>query len=135
MTRQSQRIAIDLAAQLDHVRKEIVLERTAEIVAATPVDTTWARSNWVPYVGEPPTAPNGSPDDVGAAASAQQSAIAAVIANRDPEAELGLANNAPYIQQLNEGSSPQAEAEFVEHAIERADERVKQRWMAKKIEL
>jgi hypothetical protein len=38
------------------VEKQIVrltLEATANFVQATPVDTGWARANWVPQIGTP----------------------------------------------------------------------------------
>lgn len=132
---QASRICLNLAEQLRDVAKDIVIERVAQVVEATPVDTTWARANWIATVGEPPSGPAGSPDAIAAAQSAQQAGIAAVLSSQDPDAKLGIANMVPYILQLNAGSSPQAEANFVEHAFERADEIVKQRWMARKIEL
>lgn len=132
---QSERIALNLAAELNQLRTEIILERTAELIEATPVDTSWARANWIPSVGEPPTEPVGSPNDVGAAQNAQAAGIAAVLANRDGEAELAVTNHVGYLEQLNKGTSPQAEANFIEHAIEKADNTVMARLQTRKVEL
>lgn len=132
---QADRIALNLAEQLHELRKDIILERTSQLVDSTPIDTMYARSNWIPTVGDGPSGPVGTPDNVGAAQSAQQVGIAAVMASRDAEAEMNVTNHVDYVEQLNKGSSPQAEANFVEHAIERADAIVMARWQAKQVEL
>ena len=132
---QAERIALNLAEQLHELRKDIVLERTSQLVDATPIDTSYARANWIAAVGDGPSGPIGTTDNPSAAQAAQQAGIAAVMTSRDPEAEMGVTNHVDYLEHLNKGSSPQAEANFVEHAIERADAIVMARWQSKDVEL
>ena len=108
--------------------KVITLDAHANLVEDTPRRTGWARSNWVPSIGSPAkldgTPPKG--DDAAAAearqrASAAQSGIAQVVAAyKLPLGRIYISNNVPYITRLNEGSSKQAPAGFVQSAILRA---------------
>lgn len=106
---------------IELVMKRIVLDVVANLVRAparggTPVDTGWARANWVPRIGQPVTATDGSRESV--SQGAQQSGLAAVATGyklvRGP---VWISNNVPYILQLNDGSSQQAPAGFVQAAI------------------
>lgn len=97
-----------------------------EVSAATPVDTTWARSNWLGSVGTP---------DERAIPNLRREQKLAQVGGRQGEAAAGRAvlaryklsdgaayivNSVPYIVELNSGSSTQAPTAFVQLAIERA---------------
>lgn len=93
---------------------------TAELIEATPVDTGWARANWVPAIGSPfdVDAPNdGEGIAVDSRRGDQQRGTASVLAYRLSNGPVYISNNVPYITSLNEGSSSQAPAAFVQSAI------------------
>lgn len=103
--------------------KKIVLDGTSNLIEDTPRDLGWARNNWIPEIGPGPGDPVGSRDDagVGAASAAQQQGIAAIaVTYKLGMGIITITNNVPYIVYLNEGSSQQAPAGFVQAAIFRA---------------
>ncbi len=100
----------------------LTLNVTANLVETTPVDTGWARANWVPKIGTPRTR------TAGTRAAAENGKI-----DRSPQTDgllsvlgykLGpsifISNNVPYIKKLNAGSSSKAPAAFVQSAVLRA---------------
>lgn len=100
------------------VREMVALaaEVQSNLIADTPVDTGWARANWVVTVGQPAQQAIGSK-----AAVTQAAAAGAVLANYTFEqGSIFLTNNVQYIQRLNDGWSAQAPTLFVQAAIERA---------------
>lgn len=104
--------AVVMASLAAHVEDEIVRVTTnvqAKLIEATPVDTSFARSNWTPSVGAPAegTVPIG------------RNLVAAAIKYRLEFGSAFLTNNAKYIQRLNNGSSTQAPSGFVEQSIAR----------------
>ncbi len=102
-----------------------------EVVLATPVDTGKARSNWQVGVGAPaegvvsPYAP-GKRLGIGETGNANGAINAgmAVIRYSDPDQPLFISNNVEYIGKLNDGSSAQSGAQFIERAFDRARVRV-----------
>lgn len=105
----------------ERVVRVIVLDATANLIEDTPVDTGWARANWIPSIGAPPSQPAGSPTDVGAARAAQQQGVAQIAVGYTLEqGNVNITNNVSYIRPLNEGSSSKAPAMFVQSAIARA---------------
>ncbi len=87
----------------------------SRLVEATPVDTGRARGNWLPSIGAPRT------DEVDARDAAAAVDEAVQTFNPAPEFPvMYLANNLPYIGVLNNGSSKQAPAGFVESSIDAA---------------
>lgn len=84
------------------------------VVISTPVDTGFARANWRPSLNTPTSTPVSFLDPTGAATIARIELIA-------HQFRLGnqafLTNRAPYIEDLNDGSSPQAPANYVNVAI------------------
>lgn len=98
--------------------RRLALGTLDRLVDATPVDTGHARSNWVLSVGTPFTGVDGSKDAVSEAA--QDAGRAAVSKYRLSQGPVLLSNNVEYLAILNEGSSTQAPAGFVESAIEAA---------------
>ena len=100
-----------------------------ELVLNTPVDTGRARSNWIATLGVPtadiiePYAPGQllgrgeGPNAEGALAQARDA-----ISRRKPGQSIYISNNVRYIGRLNDGSSAQAPAGFVQMAVKRAVE-------------
>ena len=103
----------------EKVIKKITLDTHANLIAATPVDLGWARANWIPAIGTPVTSPTGTPG--GYSQSAQLAGIASVATSYTlPRGKVFISNNVKYITKLNEGSSRQAPAGFVQNAISKA---------------
>lgn len=113
------------------IRGEAVVENTSElvrrvalsidqaVVMATPVKTGRARANWRVQAGSANTetlpAPS-SPGD-GAQRALQEGLDAAAGYAGGDGSSIHITNSLPYIQRLNDGSSDQAPAGFVETAI------------------
>jgi hypothetical protein len=109
----SRRAAI-MAALDRHVEQAVVrvaVNVTAELTATTPVDTGWARANWIPSLRTPAS---------GTGATRQAAGLAEVVAFRIADGKALVTNNVPYIRFLNGGSSKQAPAMFVEQAVAKA---------------
>lgn len=104
----------------------------AELVSpppvGTPVDTGWARANWIPQIGVPFTGNSQqiepSPGEVAQAGARQQSGLASVFTYRLALGNVFISNNVPYILNLNDGSSTQSPRMFIETAIENGIRRV-----------
>jgi hypothetical protein len=95
--------------------KSLILEIDANLRKATPVDTGHARASWLPSIGAPATdEPSGRSD------ADHATGVAAVLGFKLADGALYESNNAPYIQQLNLGSSTKAPVGFVETAIDQA---------------
>ncbi len=96
----------------------------AELIERTPVDTGWARANWVPGIGRSPSFPSDPGSEEGrraatpSAASRQETATAALLVYRMQRGAVFIASGVPYMIYLNEGSSDQAPSGFVQDAIE-----------------
>lgn len=97
--------------------KRVAFNISAELISTTPVDTGWARSNWVISIGEPISSPVGSRDAVDQ--SAQADGQARMLVYDVMQGAVHITNNVPYIEVLNTGHSPQAPAGFIEAAIAR----------------
>ncbi len=103
---------------------KITLDVTANLVETTPVDTGWARANWVPAIGRPfevdlrdvpPTSQNAA-----SARSTQQSAMTSMVGYKLRRGRVFVSNNVPYVPRLNDGSSKKEPAGFVQRAIRKA---------------
>lgn len=81
----------------------------------TPVDTGHARANWVPSVSEPHT---GVVD--GVSSGTHDAGVIAVLSYKLADGPCFVTNNVPYILNLNDGSSTQQPAGFIERAIAEA---------------
>lgn len=128
MASRAQIVGAAISAAVDQVAKRIALASVAELVKApseggTPVDTGWARANWIPSIGSPVRAPAGTRAAV--STGAQTQGIAEVASRYTSAAgPIYIQNNVPYIQALNFGHSKQAPTGFVQLAIGRALARV-----------
>lgn len=104
---------------------KITLDVTANLIEATPVDTGWARANWVARIGSPFDEDlsdiEASPQAAAGAASRQQASLGAVAARYQlQQGSVFVSNNVPYITNLNDGTSQQAPRSFVQMAIAKA---------------
>jgi len=133
-------IVNSLEGFIDRIIRKLTLDIVANLVlpgteGGTPVDTGWARANWVPSVATPyttddvinpkekmlATGTDSISAEVLAREQVQQAGIATVAAtytmNKGPAF---ITNNVPYIIRLNMGSSTQAPAGFVQRAVAKA---------------
>lgn len=99
----------------DISRRTIGLTET--LTEETPEDTGFAESNWVPSVGTQFSGLAGSKEAVSFAE--QQSGIAQMLNYKLIQGNFYITNNVEYVGRLNEGSSTQAPAGFVQAAIAR----------------
>lgn len=118
---QTGRIVRLINKAVESVSIDITLDATSGLIEDTPIDTGWARANWVPSVGRPVTSPIGFPGDV--ETSPQQSGRSKIANYSLSDGALFISNNVPYIETLNGGSSSQASAGFVEENLDRAVEK------------
>lgn len=118
LDRFTQREIISLALNIDANLRE-------SPPVGTPIDTGWARANWVPSVGDPAILPASNNDPDAAAIAARQQAaengLNRVLQWSKDDGPIYITNNVPYIGALNNGHSPQqAQPGFVQRAIEKA---------------
>lgn len=124
MPSETARVSRALTRVVEKVVKKITLDIVANLQAAaseggTPVDTGWARANWIPSISTPTVAPAGSRQAVSIGPSAVGAAtVAATYKLRD--GRVYIVNAVPYIKKLNQGSSRKAPAAFVQRAIAKA---------------
>lgn len=98
------------------------LNITANLIEDTPVDTGWARANWVPAIGASRRSPAASQPTgamVQTQAAQQAAGQAGLLSYKLPQGTVFISNNVPYINRLNDGSSTQAPTGFVQAAIRR----------------
>jgi len=125
VSKDSQRLSKKLAMVIEESKKTVVLDIMDNLLKDTPKDTHHAVSNWVPSIGSPYTEVDGSKENVSTAA--QNDGLAEIqglgkardLKGRFVAREVYIANNVPYIAQLNQGSSTQATSGFVERAVKR----------------
>ena len=90
----------------------LVINQT--VILATPVDTGHARANWQVGIDTPIQEEIDEEDQGGSATIGRN---AGVIRGATIKKTIILSNNVPYIHKLNEGSSSQAPAQFVQLAV------------------
>lgn len=100
--------------------KEVALATINALITDTPKKTNQAAANWQAAIGVLPSFKPGYTDIPGARAAAR-----AVIDSRKTGDHIYISNATPYIGLLNQGSSQQAPAMFVEMALARARRQVK----------
>lgn len=103
---------------------ELVLEIESNVREATPIDTGFAAASWIDSVGEPVA---DAAADVAAALAAQSAGQVDVIGYRLGMGDVFVSNPTDYIEALNDGHSPQADAGFIEREADRAVETVQAR--------
>ena len=128
MASRNVRVVVDGARKsVSRVVREVVTALHGYLVDTTPLDTGWARANWVPRVGEAfeGTAGTRAGAEAGHIDSGPAQEGLEQVARYDvSQGDVHETNNVPYIEKLNAGSSAQAPAAFVQAAIVRALEDV-----------
>ena len=99
------------------VQRKIALDVLTRVVEGTPVDEGRARGNWQADINAVPVGEIDTKDKSGEATIAKG---AAKIVGAKFGTAVNIVNNVPYIGRLNDGSSKQAPAGFVEAAIDAA---------------
>lgn len=104
---------------------KITLDVTANLIEVTPVNTGWARANWVASIGravvEDLSTIEPSSQAAGGASQRQSASLASVAsAYRLQAGAVFVSNNVPYISDLNDGTSQQQPAGFVQRAVAKA---------------
>lgn len=116
MGAQAERIRERLRKHVEQIFKALTLEIDRELRISTPVDTGFARANWVPSVGSPEL----TDLDAAAATMAHAAGVAGVLRFKLGDGALWVSNGVSYIQILNYGTSQQAPAMWIEAAVDRA---------------
>lgn len=101
----------------------VLLAIQDSVVIATPIDTSRARSNWIPTIGTPAVAEvsfvMGAQGSTASEAYQRAMAAAQDVASKVKTGnKVWITNNVPYIRELNRGTSTQQAALFVERAVE-----------------
>lgn len=115
--------AAAVEAQASKAAVEVALAIIDDLVYVTPVDTSQAISNWNVNLGSSVVGTHGPyyPGMFGSTHhQSAQEAIAqakAALANKKPGVPIYITNNLSYIRKLNDGSSKQAPAGFVERSV------------------
>lgn len=109
-------IASNVPKRADIAVKKAALAAVSAVITATPVDTGRARANWIVSMD---VSSESVRDTLGTDPSAAIADAVAKIAtyNGNINRSIHITNNLPYIGRLNEGSSSQAPAGFVEKSI------------------
>lgn len=95
----------------------LALDITEALIETTPVDTGWARANWVPSIGTPVGGPVGDDQNISTADQERGTAEVFAYAATGDGQPIFISNNVPYIQALNDGHSQKAPAGFVDLAV------------------
>jgi hypothetical protein len=123
---QSKAIGDQLRAVAATIVKATVLQidanlRRAPSAGGTPVDTGYARANWVPSVSSPH-------EGAASGEAAHAAGVAAILAYVLGDGPAYVSNSAPYIAALNNGHSEQAPALFIESCVDEAVVAMKARY-------
>ena len=128
VTRRIKVVVQSLEGFTQNLIKKLVLDIVANLQrpgadGGTPVDTGWARANWIPNIGSPAKGTAGSREqaEAGQLPSDSATGVAKVVTSyRLSQGPVHITNNVPYILPLNEGSSKQAPRGFVQQAVRKA---------------
>lgn len=93
----------------------LTLEIHGDLIEVTPVDTGWAKNNWLLAIGHEASGPVGSPEKINTAA--KDSGVPQVLGWKISDGPIYITNNVPYIQRLNGGNSKQAPRGFIEKTV------------------
>lgn len=119
-------LAKAIVVNADAGYRAVAIQALINVVTATPVDTGRARSNWLVGDGSADRTVREAAVEPGTKGSTGgQNTTAAIREGTDKlnaakSNTLYISNNLPYIVPLNEGSSAQAPAGFVETAVQAA---------------
>lgn len=125
------KVAAALQKDIDAFVKSVVVEVATNIAGRTPVDEGVARSNWItslsgsprspikaysPYFARRKGGPGGTISEGRNLAAVRQQALVAVSAYKS-DSPIYISNDTDYIAYLNQGTSRQAPAGFVQAGI------------------
>lgn len=108
--------------EVNEVKRKAALRVLTGVTLATPVDTGRARGSWTVSIGAPDSSASENKDKSGSATIAEGSAV---ISRALPKDTIFITNYLPYIVSLNDGSSRQAPAKFVERSVQAAVESIR----------
>lgn len=108
------KVGADIEPAVDDVLRKVALAANQTLIMATPVDTGRARANWQVSINAEVSSELDSTDAQGAITRNKG------VIDGYRGGELIIQNNVSYIGALNNGSSAQAPAGFVEKAIQNA---------------
>jgi len=115
-----------VVTEADRTVRKVALAVDATVVLATPVDTGRARANWQVELGGPASGEVGRAGErFSSTTPIAQGAAAIALYKGGPNASIHITNNLPYIGRLNDGHSAQAPAGFVEQAVLRGADAVR----------
>ena len=116
---QARRIVDAIREAGERVVRRVVRNVHDELRENTPRATGYAAENWIPSVGSPARVPVGRTGraGVGPAKAAAETGRAEVAGYRLVQGVAYIANGVPYVLSLNDGSSAQEPAAFIERAI------------------
>ncbi len=112
-----------IMAQLNKVAESVIKQAatgiTKTLAVVTPVDTGFARTNWIPTISTPFEGTIGDRSTLaGINGNTQKTGIAAINANYTiSKGKAYVTNNVEYITSLNDGTSKQAPRAFVQQTI------------------
>lgn len=127
------RVAAKIEKNTDNIVKKAALAVDQTLVLATPVDTGRARSNWIVSLGvgtsrtrmpfapiKPGTDPSKFSETANTAAALADAK--GVIEKRKEGQDIYISNNLEYIGELNRGTSPQAQPNYIGDGVRAAVE-------------
>jgi hypothetical protein len=121
---QIKKIVATIENFVSRIIRKLTFDMHANLVEDTPVDTGWARANWLPSLEEPRIVDlegfEATIQDAVRQRSRTDGDLASLVAYEIDDGVIFITNNVPYIVLLNEGSSTQAPSAFVQAAIRRA---------------
>lgn len=123
LAKRMERYRKQLPAEVERIKKDVADKISTDLIIVTPVDTSEALSNWQVGINSPPSFPlpaiyPGSRGDTESASTAEAIAHARrVLLEAGPKDRLFVSNVVEHIVPLNNGSSTQAPAGFVERAV------------------
>lgn len=133
-----ERMPGELEDGLNRVAKEVAVSLIDDLIMMTPVDTSKALSNWRAGQAYPLTdeidahVPGNFGSTRGLSASKASGDAKVNISKKEPGVTLYISNSAEYITELNNGSSKQAPAGFVEASVSRAKRTIKSKSVLKR---
>jgi hypothetical protein len=123
MGKRARKVTSDLNNFLEKVMKDLGTTLNNKLTEETPEDTGWAENNWIANLGTPhrglagtrEAAEKGSIDFV-----PRRVGLAKIAAYKLRNGKIHITNNVYYLSDLNEGTSKQAPAMFIEMAIDKS---------------
>ena len=128
--RQVKAIVEDIEKVTSGIMVKLASSIHGELVKTTPVDTGWARANWVATAGAPfsfkaKAVKDPQPSNIASLSLKQQASIVRLSAYRLSAGALFITNNVPYINRLNHGHSKQQPPGFIQRSIDKGIRKLK----------